>query len=213
MEPLLESLTLSWCLPGSQAHLKAALQLLWALPRFPAASSACTTQVIRAKVRLSPADFDRLELDWYSLQTWDNTLLCLCMLLYIETILGASKLCYQTLIHQVSKLGHLEVRGFFVLFFKSTTKNSGEDTNESSLYTKPQKIHMPIILTWHGNLGVSSIVLAFKKNSCAVTVLVYNSLVTSVLHPMSAEHHKVMKWSVTNLLLFQDTEISPKCCI
>lgn len=98
-------------------------------------------------------------------------------------------MCYQTLIHKVSKLGHLEFRIFFGLVFfsfRALPRTLGKvSAKGTSLYTKPQKIHMPIIFTWHGNLCVSSIVLAFKKNSCAVTVLAYNSLVTSVLHPMS----------------------------
>lgn len=54
----------------------------------------------------------------------------------------------------------------FFFFVKSTDRNSMEGTKESSPYRNPQKkIHMPIIFTWHGNLRVNSIILAFNEGS------------------------------------------------
>ena len=80
-------------------------------------------------------------------------------------------------------------------FVKSTAKNSVEGTKESSPYTNPLKIHMPIIFTsMETCVSVQSYWLSMKDR-CAVTVLVYNGLVTSVLHPVSRgapQSHEVM---------------------
>lgn len=50
-------------------------------------------------------------------------------------------------------------------FVKSTARSPVEGTKESSPYTNPLKIHMPIIFKCHGNLCVSSIVLASNEGS------------------------------------------------
>lgn len=83
------------------------------------------------------------------------------------------------------KVGSSGGQYFFFFFKEHYQELCGRYQRKLSLYktTKNTYAHY-FYLAWK-LACVSSIVLAFKKNSCAVTVLVYNSLVTSVLHPMS----------------------------
>lgn len=198
MEPLLKGKTLAWCLPGSQAYLKSVLQPFTALTS-PSLLSCCLLNLHNAgyqgKGKAGPWWFWQTG-TWLIQFTNLGQYFVMSLLVALHwNYLGSKQIRLPDFNSRSFKVGSsggqdffvVVVLGFFcfVFFFKSTTKNSGERTNKNFLYAKPQKIHMPIIFTWHGNLCVSSIVLAFKKNSCAVTVLVYSSSVTSVLHPMS----------------------------
>lgn len=123
MEPLLKIHTLARCLPGSQAHLKTALQPFAAL-RSPSLVSCCLLSLHNAgyqdKGKAGPCWF------WW-IETWLIQFANLGQYFVVSlpvalhwNYLGSKQIvllnCAFKLNHQVSNLGHLEVRVFWWLF-------------------------------------------------------------------------------------------------